>query len=371
MMNKIALYGSGLRIKELFKFFKQYAPFPTVLNPDPKSLQNTYVFTNLYRRDLTNLQNTNKLILLQKENKLANKIWLLLPSVDYIITDTYEQGLHISAQLISKGFNKRIINLYPWSIPKNLNDNHIFYDGEKKFENILQDRKIQRNDPKAPIRILMTKNTDVHEIVEGMLSGAVILAPDCHPYNNLIIDEYNGFLIRTPSDIIKAFKKIDKNKEWISYRAKTVMETKLNPTKYLNSLLYPEQLESIKLEQIKVESKDRRWLVRERIFQNGKLKYYPEIYGPNFNVIDLTEIQEILSYFLTQQFSEVYIFGCDIPKELNKKDAAQLTKMLNKIGSRSMKIHFCRDESIPQSWQKIFSKLSVISIEEGSKQVLS
>lgn len=380
MINNIAVYTGpsasehNRKIVELYQFLKEYSSIPTNLNPEPNKLQNSYVFTSNYRGDLLNLDDSNKLIYMCRGSQIQGKQWLLMPSVDLVITNTYYEGLHISWQLQSKGFNTRVIHLIPWSIPKPLKGESIYYHAlESRYRNAFWGRELQNTNPQAPIRVILTEKDKAwpYNVIEGMLSGAVMIVPDRPPYNEFIIDGYNGFLVRNPGDVVRALRKIDENQYWISYNAKNTIHAQLNHTKYLDTLLHSNEAPEVKLKPIVVESNQRRWLVRERTFQDGALKFFPERHGPNFTVIDLTEIQEILGYFLTQSFAEVYIFGADIPEQVEKKDLIQLMRMLNRIGSRSMKIHFCRDEPIPQTWEKVFARLSIISVEEGLKQVLS
>jgi hypothetical protein len=380
MINNIAIYTDKSasehhrKTLELCQFLKKYSSIQVKLDPNIRTLQNANVFVSGYRREFLDLDSSNKLIFLCRNGSISAKQWLLIPSVDVVVTNTYYEGLHVSWQLQAKGFNTRVVHLLPWSAPKKIDGEGVYCHAmDNKYRKAFWGKKLQNDNPQAPIRAHLSEKDKVwpYAVVEGMLSGAIIIAPDRPPYNELIIDRHNGFLIRTPGDIVGALQEIEKNEHWISHNARSSTHAKLNPTRYLSSLMNLEELPEIKITPTPIEYSKRRWLVRERVFQDGKIKYHPEIHGPNFTVIDLNEIQEVLSYFLTQDFSEVYIFGCDIPEEVEKRELNHLMRLIHKMGPRSMRIHFCRDDPIPDVWGKIFTRLSIISVEEGLKQVLS
>ena len=379
MINNIAIYTSNnanehnRKTVELYEFLADLSPIPVALNPNIKTLQNAHVFVIDYRREFIDLDDSNKLIFLCR-GPLANKHWLLIPSVDVIVANTYYEGLCLSWQLQSKGFKKKVVHLLPWVAPIKLEGDSIYSMAlEPRYKNAFWGRELQNTDPRAPVHVCLSESDRSwpYSIVEGMLGGAIPIVTDRPPYNELIIHGHNGFLVNTPEDIIDALQKIDDNRYWLEHNARDTIRYKLDPTRYLSTLINLESLPNIQLKPAPVEYSKRRWLVRERTFKDGQLKYFPENYDAEMTLIDLNEIQEILSYFLTQRFSEVYIFGCEIPEELEKREMIQIMRMIKKIGPSSMKVHFCRDEPIPPIWEKVFARLSIISVEEGLKQVLN
>jgi len=117
------------------------------------------------------------------------------------------------------------------------------------------------------------------------------------------------------------------------------------------------------------ETTKRKWLVRERSFTDKGVEYFPENYRKDLLLIDLNSVEEVIGYFLNQEFSDVYVFGCYLEETPDLQELVNLQRNIIKMGARARRIHFCRDEPIPMAWEKVFARLSVIPIVEGLKQI--
>lgn len=372
MLNNIAIFTNNKRREELYQFLSKVSPISVSLNPKVQIVQNANVFIDYYHRDFLSLDKSNNIYLICDRPSIKGKTWMLVPSIKGVIAASYNDGLNISWQLQSKGFNKRIVNLLPWchSEPKQLKKGIHCVSLSSKYKKALLG-KSQTTDLDVYTYVWLTEQDNAwpYEIVEAMHRGSIPIVSNRAPFNEFIINGHNGFLINKPGDIINALKEIESKQHWLSYNAKASINALYDSTRYLESILYPEELPNIKLNPAPITFSRRKWLVRDRVFKSGKLEYFPKDYASEFVLVDLDDIQEILNFFQMQEFGEAYVFGCDIPEELIKRDELQLLKSLSKLGRRSLQIHFCRNNQVPEAWSKVFSKLSIISVEEGLKQV--
>lgn len=372
MPNNIAIYSNSKNIEaiKLKEFLTKYSDYPVELNPKIKHLKNSTVYIFNFNRNLLNLNRSNKIILMHKGDRFAPQNFLLLPLIDSIIATTQCEALQISWQIKQRGFNTQVTYLLPWCKIKNLTKSDIYCPVlNNQFKKALVGKIVQNIDPNANIHIYLDQ-TFPYCLLEGMRSGAAIIALDKPPFTEFIIHGHNGYLIRSPGDLTDVFSDIDKNYHWISHNAKMSMNAIFNPTRYLDSILNPEKLTNVNsLVKVLKKYSERTWLVRERILKNGRFTYYPTQYSKDLTVIDLNSVEEILGYFLTQEFEDVYVFGCELPEELEEGEEVILQRLIIRLGKRSLKIHFCRDNPVPEVWKRIFKRLSMISINEGLKQV--
>jgi hypothetical protein len=373
MGNKLAVYANteDQKAAGLFKFLLEHAPYPLELNPQSKTVQDTTVYIAGYHSTLHNLDQSNKIILLARKSVLGSQDFLLLPMVDTIIAHTQYEAMQIAWQLRCKGFKTRVVHLLPHFKNEQLTKSNIYCPDVGPYGPSLINQQLQNTDPKASIRMCLAEEREIPDyFIKGIISGAVCIALDKPPFNEIIIDRHTGYLIRDAGDFVDVFQHIESSKNWVGHAARTYTNALLNPTKYLDAILTPEKLYNLNnFDKAPKDFNERIWLVRERIFQDGKVLYSPVRYNQDFTLIDLGSVEEVLEYFQTQHFAHVYVFGCDLPEELEDSDETQLHRMITKLGKRALQIHFCRDESIPKAWQKIFQRLSIVSTEEGLKQV--
>lgn len=367
MLNKIVYYGEKTGI---YRFLIRFSPYPVQLNPPIKSVKNSIVYITGFNKSLISLDNSNKIILLR--NTLNNKDFLILPIINTIISNSQFNATQISWKLRSKGFKTQVSYLTPWAenTPIKLEDNVYHPQMNDKMIKFLVGHTVQNSNPNS--KIVVTIDNDINElIIKSLLNGSIVIGPNHPPLNELIIHGHNGFLFNNFNDLTDIINELNKNYNWISHNARMSISSLLKSDRYLEHLLYPENFVNINQFEQYVASSERKWLIRSRRFEEGKVHYFPSKYSKAFNVIDLNTIEEVLSYFVTQQFGEVYVFGIDLVDKLSRSDEAQLQRLIIRLGKRSLKMHFCRDKPIPKSWTRIFNKLSIVSIKEGLKQVSS
>jgi hypothetical protein len=370
MLNKIAIYPKNNKDVELYGFLAKYSPYPVELNPKIKTVKDSQVFISEYNRNYLDFDDSNEITFLHRKPLLSNKEMLLLNSIDSIVTNTRYEGLMLAWQLQSRGYQKHIVSLMPWCTPTKTTDGIYILEAEDRYKKAFFGRKFS-SDPNARVRVFLSeKDHWPYSLVKGMADGAIPIVLDRPPLNEFIIHGYNGFLVRHPGDVVSALRKIDDGEMWLTHNAKSSIGALFDPTRYFETLTNLKAVPGVTLPLAPVEYKRRTWLVRERIFKKGQIEYFPDQNRPDLTLIDLNDAQEVLGYFLTQDFADVYVFGCDIPEHLEKRDELNILRLLKKMGSRSLRVHFCRDEPIPRVWEAIFSRLSVISVEEGMKQIL-
>jgi hypothetical protein len=370
MRNELALIAhKDQRTKDLYEFFKGHPYTRTILNPS--NPENSVVVSSEFPKQL---DPSNQLTLLARGQTLTKKELRLLPRLNTIVAHTSSAGYQIAWQVKVAGFNTRVIHLLPYiPVPQAIyHPKTIYYDDlgpiPKQFFGV---HKLQNQHPNARVRIDLgdVKKWPYH-IIESMRMGVPPIVWDKPPYSDFIIHGHNGYLIRTPGDIAQILSDLDNTHDWVSTNARNTMNAQYDPVRYYNALTKPERVANLNvLGKIKLEHDDRKWIVRERIFRGARIDYFPKEHHELFQTTDLNSVEEVLEFFSEQLFSEVYVFGCDFPPTLTPEETNRMRRLINGLGVYSRKLHFCVDTPMPDDWLPLFGKLSVISVQEGLKQV--
>jgi len=370
MRNELVLIAhKDQRTKDLHEFFKTNSYTKVKLNPS-KPKDSIIATSELPKQ----LDPSNQYILLARGNKLAQKELMRLPNLKAIVAHTPSAGYQIAWQVKTAGFNTIIINLLPYVPMPDVvyHPRTIYYDDlgpiPKQF---FSKYELQNQYPNARIRIDLSNTSKwPYHILESMRIGVPPIVWDKPPYSDFIIHRHNGYLIRTPGDIAQILNSLDNTHTWVSTNARNTLYAQYDPVRYYNALTKIDKVANLNvLGKIKLEHEDRKWIIKERSFRGAEIEYFPKEHHELFQTADLNNVEEVLEFFSEQAFSEVYVFGCDFPPTLNPEETNRMRRLINGLGLYSRRLHFCIDDPIPKDWLPLFNRLSVISIQEGLKQV--
>jgi len=204
--------------------------------------------------------------------------------------------------------------------------------------------------------------------IQFLTSGRPVIVANNPIFSEVVINGFNGYIVSDIDEAAQAYNQLKKPsiRNKLSYQARELSKAILDHKKYLDKLLKATKLKTKFLLSGK-NYQERSWIILERYFESGNIKYYPE-YHKSFQKAEVYDFIDIIKFFSTQLFREVYVFGIKFPK-YNAAEMQKLRILINRLGNRARKIHFCLDEKIPDDWKNIFTKLSLISVQEGLKQV--
>jgi len=369
MRNKLALIArNDTRTKALYEFLAGNAYAQVELNPTyPKD---SIVVSSEFNKSL---DPSNQLVLLARGDKLTSKERMFLPNLKGIIAHTQSAAYKIAWQVKATGFATPIISLLPYvTVPKNITPNKsIYYDNLGPVPDVFFNKyKIQNINPNAKLRIDLSEPEGFpYHILESMAMGVPPVVWDQPPYSDFIIHGHNGYLIQNTGELSPILDA--KDHSLIAMNARNTINSIYNPIRYYNSLIKRPNNLNI-LSKIKLEHEERKWIVRERIFKGNEIEFFPKDFNPLLQEISLNNVEEVLEHFSGQNFSDVYVFGCDFPTHLEPEDINRIRGLINQLGPYKLKLHFCIDYNLiklSDEWIRLCSKLSLISVQEGLKQV--
>lgn len=355
---------------ELFHLFKDYSPYPTIIPTHEnigsvREIKESIVLLCGFNRDFLDLDKSNLVLYFARKPYLSSKEVLLLPILTTIVAESHQAACSIRSQIASYNQKTPVIKAIPWCRPQeqedDVNSSTIYYPKNNKcFGSAL----LTYINGGGPLESWFCVVEDTYETIKLMRAGKPVMVPNRAPLNELIFHKFNGFLIDIPGDVVDSLRDFGKYRAYIGRMAHTSVQALLEPRKYIDHLL---TLRKVSKQPFTYKEAPK-WIIQQKLFESGKVTYFPEDFNDNLKTSTLSDFIEILEFFQTRLYSDVYVFGFDFPNyeatEMHK--AKLLSKKYRKNG---LKIHFCLDLDTPQTWNGIFTNFSIISVDEGLKQV--
>lgn len=301
----------------------------------------------------------------------------MIPALDRIITHDYHTAYQISTQVQKAGFHTPVARLLPWLDPNSyeftMPNGEVlgyYYEVDGDYIGALTNyRTIRTKEMKNLYAYLcLSQYASIKEALAAMLSGVPVIALDQPPFNELIINGYNGYLIRTMDDIVNVLKFLSRDRPRVANNAQALANAALTPYQYcqqFNSILDGNFYNA---NTIRIENLRKKWIIPSQVLDTGKVTIIPKRYNETFEIADAQDFYDIIDFFSVQIFSEVYVFGCEFG-EYNGEQMIRLDLMINRMGDRARKLYFCMEGEIPSKFNKFFDRLGLISSLEGLKQV--
>jgi hypothetical protein len=384
MYQQIVLYANlsgynshNRKSLELFTLFKKSLPCKVILNPDYRIVKNSIVIVSGYSTAFKSFDSSNFVYYLSRTGSLDFREITLLPHIDAIIACSQLEASNLAWQTKYYGYKIITVSHPPYCKEVNVENNNIdiiYTHVDNKYRpvfveyNLIKTNKVQS--AFANIHLTDSPAGWPYLVLESMAAGIPSIVKVTNPVSEYIINGHNGYVISDMSDLVSSLTELKYRREEIATNCKAISRELFSPQRYSDRFINLSKNRDLNIfGPVKIEHQNRRWIIREKIVRDKDSVYFPDTYDNTIQAIDLAEITEILEFFSVQLFSDVYVFGCDLPDWYGPEEMIQASSLVAKLGNRASKIHFCRDELIPHQWSPIFKKLSLISVDEGLKQI--
>lgn len=324
---------------------------------------------------LSGIDPSNKIIYLTAQSQLADPDLSVIGRCEYVGAQSDYAATIIGQQVVKYGLQTPVTRLRPWfrvdKYPFRGDGTVLIHttNSDTALIRAVGSPTIEYNGELENAKVLFCLGpTPLQLVYKAMLQGVLVVALDMRPYNEIIIDNYNGFLVDGVDRLAQVMRNLEATRFQIVGRARSMVVSGLNNQQYTSKLfsLIEGRAENYNPAPIILKN-ERKWVVRGREFKNGKVNYYPHNINPQFSVTNVHDPIEILEYFSGQLFSEVYVFGCEFG-EYDATDMQRMRVLLGKLGERARRIRFCL-ETIPKGYEEFFRRLGVVPLSEGLKQV--
>lgn len=386
MYQQIVLYAnlSGFnqhnrKSLELHSLLEEFTRYKTVLNPDHREIENSLVIISGFNLAFRDLHISNRVFYLSRTGILNHKEISLLPRIDVLVANSQLEAANLAWQVRNYGFKTKIVYLPPYcklidnnsTIESTISYAHL--DNKYRLAlagfNLVKATKVQ---PSAFANVHLTDSPAgwPYLILESMVAGIPPIIKITNPASEYITHGFNGYVVADVQDVVWAITDLKKRRKEISDNCKLFTKALFDPQRYAEFFIDDNKNRNLNIfGPIKIEHQNRRWIIREKTLRDDDTVYFPDTYDPSLQTIDLVEITEILEYFSVQLFSDVYVFGCEFPEWYGPAEMTKINALVTKLGDRAKRIHFCRDELISHHWAPAFKKLSLVSVDEGLKQI--
>lgn len=328
------------------------------ISKDPiRRIRNKILLLLGYATIFAEIHSSNKIIYFTN-NQLSKNELTLIGTIDKIITPSTK----ISNQIILQTFKSKsraIVETMPLWINYT---NYPITGQSSEYENYKSNPKLKFK--KTSQALLIIEPNDYLDLIKYSLIGkSFIVSPKYEDYVN---HNYNGFIYGSDNDILKYVRlsTLDIAQKF-GNNSRELMISKLNPNNYSRKLLNFDGGLSISLPP---DPLDPSLIIKEKRLVNGTIKSFPTNHNSEFRELELSDFNELMEYLASNLFSDSYIFGFQFP-EYSVTEMLKAKTLTYRLGDKGRKVHFCMDNQITNEWAIIFKNLSVISVEEGLKQI--
>ena len=384
---KPAFLSTGDQLK-LFKE-EEYKHLNTV--SDISTARNSFIILLREVKNYYEIDRSNKVIYYAAGPLIDYFISFILPRVDVIITTNYALAFRLIAICKQTNINIPVYRMSPFydidQLPLANNSTgtalvvgeHKILDSLNRYDKLkyeilgnqklINGKKIENVQDLTKYNYLIyTGNTNDNLVYEAMLSGLIVIAPNRLPFNEIIVDSINGYLMSSEEDIGRALS----NDESLIITNLVSMRNNFNYGYWIEQLI--STINGAGAQDVRDVLGDaitpmRRWIIPKMILQGDEEVKIPSIYDKNsFKMIDEQDIEYILTFFASQPFRDVYVFGWEFgQKEITRVN--RIKNLIRALGSRILNIYWCTDIAIQGDWSEIFNGLSIITTTEGLKRV--
>jgi len=287
--------------------------------------------------------------------KINPSIQLIHGAIDAFIAFGSRSAYLIANRLKHADINRAVYRAIPW----------VNVEGIKQYES-------------PPLgKISGAGDLDLRSMFRLMSSGAIVVVPDRSPFNEFIIDRWNGIIHRgdinkmSEKDFvdIKSTLSLDKA-EQIATRAREmsaiILDKQGNITKFEHDVINRNGFDHNE-PWIKIDiKKGTKWIVQKESMEGGVVERIPDSVNKPYNPMRLSTLHQLIDYLVPIKFEEVYVF--DIMNEKIEEDTeTNILRSLALMGDRVRNIFFCMEA--PDDWKNITPHLTFLSQSEGVKRV--
>jgi hypothetical protein len=352
-------------------------------------------------REFYKIDSTNLVVYVASEPKIEQFMTFVLPRVDRVVAYDYHSAYFLCAALRQIGLQTPVHRIPLWidatSLPKHaIASNGPLSIGIRGNDPIIYglirdgaDHKvtISGSGPSAHGWILTDKiniaDHDVYAHFDGssecvqvaIASGVIPVVPNKSPYNEWIVNGLNGFIVSTERDLVEAVRLLA-NKEQLRIYQEILWRSAQNISSaaWVDMFLGAMNGDVENLNQDGLfkpfEPSNRKWIVPKIALEAGNRIPIPRNYDTDaFKTVNLSDIEDVMKFFVTQRFREVYVFGWDYGDTGDREKLERTSALVRSMGKRAMDIFWVSDQEVPKEWAQVFSRMTRLSVRDGLNRV--
>jgi len=287
--------------------------------------------------------------------KVNPSVLLLHGAVDAFVAFGSRSAYLVANRLKHSDINRAVYRMSPW----------VDVEGINQYES-------------PPLgKISGVGDLDLRSMFRLMAAGAIVVVPNRSPFNEFIIDKWNGIVYHgdvakmTEDDFVDIKSTLSLEKaEQIASRAKEMASILLN--KQANILGFENDVVAHKgfdhnEPWIKLDiRKGTKWIIQKESIENGNIEKIPSEIKKPYNPLRLSTLRQLIDYLVPMKFEEAYIFDI-LTETIDDQIEANILRSLGLMGDRIRNIFFCMEA--PDDWKSITPHLTFLSPSEGIKRV--
>lgn len=354
MDHEVAYYYQGVCFEEL----KSYD-----VVRDIRSIKNSMIVLYSGIKNYFMISRTNKIIYMYGGSVDAD-IPFMLPMVDRIICDTYNDSYSIMNKLAKLKLEKPIVRLLPL-----VQDPEEYVKPDKTPRIMIMgcpDPEFDFNYIKTDSNydVLVYGGDNVSFILSNMARGVTVVVKNIPKFGEFIVNGINGL-------ILDNFKKADlsyANRVFI--RENAISYCNLHISTWYDSFNRLLTTEGSVIDLDIIDINTRYWVVpKTTISGSEEIIELPKHKDRLFKEVRLNDIEEIMLFFSQQRFNEVIIYDWDYGEDDHDK-INRVMDAVNSYGARSINFYWATDKPIPSKWSKVFQRMTLLAISEANKRVV-
>lgn len=346
------------------------------------------------------IDRTNTLIYLATQPVLDSYMSFMIHRVDSIIATNYRTAYKLCSAVQQLGLSTPVYRVIPWidtdnaklgsptnklrvvikGNTENIRNIPVTEDVEITLlgeENVAGWNTAKSIADWASYDLYCCLDGDDMSVRKAMMYGVVPAVRDRSPYTEFIVNNENGYFVYNPSDVLNIIQKLRSVPELEAMKAGASkyahnQMSKSTWAKYLIATVKgfgAENIHEPDLFASNLQSTYRRWIVPKIVLEAGQTTQIPRIYSQNrFKMVELSTIEEILLFFSSQRFMDVYIFDWQYI-EYNAGNYNKIMSMVRGIGKRGINIFWCTDKPVKREWAELFKSMTILPVSEGLKRV--
>lgn len=374
---------------------KEYSNYRFIDNIE--EIKNSIIVVFIEYRPFYKIDRSNNIVYITNDDYIENYLIYMLSRIDAIIAKDYKSAFKIATSVRQHELNTPV-----YRIPFHIN-NGIPSNGDKLEKilsigsgselnslsrlgygfdllgspgdfNFVNCNLLDKLPDDADYDLVICYDDNFDLITDFMSRGSIPVVMNKLPFNEFIIDGFNGYYFSIESDIASIIQGLMDQDHFLKVRGRSI-----EVFNYLFSIdkwseFFIKTVNGIGADNIntneffvEVRKSARRWIVPKLMLGSGKTSQIPNKYDESiFRIARLSDLESILTFFVTQRFRDVFIFDWDYP------DISDKNKILNlsySIGRRGLNMYWCTDSNIPGEWSEVFSNMSILPFNEGLKKV--
>jgi hypothetical protein len=354
-------------------------------------------------REFYRIDSTNVVVYVASEPKIDQFMTFVLPRVDRVVAYDYHSAYFLCSALRQVGLQTPVHRITPWidaeGLPRRVygdrlriairGDNNLIFGLIRNggdYDVTLQGKGPAANGWKLADDLMIVDH-DIYIHFDGspehvqmaMASGVVPVVLNKSPYNEWIVNGLNGFVVATERELVEAVDLLIRKDQLRVYQeiAMRGSQSIMSPSAWVNMFLTVVRgtgVENLNNDDLfrPFEPTNRKWIVPKTALEAGKEISIPRRFDANaFKTVKIGDIEEILKFFVTQRFKEVYVFGWDYGSPEDKGKIERVSSLVRSMGKRAMDIFWVSDQPFPKAWAPVFSRMTRLAARDGLNRVSS